>query len=78
MDNAVAELRESLRLDPHDPWANFNFGIILSNEGQNDAARECFQQAVEVDPEFANAHFNLANAEYKLRRFDSAIGAGGR
>ncbi len=58
---------------PHDPWANFNLGIILSNEGQTFAARDLFEAAVQADPEFSTAHFNLANAQYKMGQFNPAI-----
>ena len=28
-----------------------------------------------ADPEFAQAHFNLANAHYKMQRYDAALAA---
>jgi tetratricopeptide (TPR) repeat protein len=45
---------------PPDPMLLFNFAVLLEDLGQAHAAERRYLQALEVDPEFADAHFNLA------------------
>jgi tetratricopeptide (TPR) repeat protein len=60
LDAAKAELTKAAELDP--PSAGkyyYNFGAILVNAGQNDAAGDAFKTAIEKDPNYADAYYQL-------------------
>jgi tetratricopeptide (TPR) repeat protein len=50
-----------------------NFGADFLKQGRLDEAIAEFQRSVEVDPDYAAAHFNLAYAYDQRQRFDEAI-----
>jgi tetratricopeptide (TPR) repeat protein len=50
-----------------------NLGMALSLQQKDSAAEEAFRKAIELRPEFALAHFNLANVLMDLARFDEAL-----
>jgi tetratricopeptide (TPR) repeat protein len=55
---AQAELTKAAQLDP--PKAGqyyYNLGAVLTNSGQGDAASQAFQQAIQADPNYAEAYY---------------------
>jgi len=59
-------------------WANHPvainmLGIIAYHSGNNDDAAGCFSQAINIRPEYADAHYNLGNALKALGRLEEAI-----
>src|SRR5678816_2912488 len=48
-------------------------GLRLTDEGQLSEAVEQLQQAVQIDPEFAEAHAALGRAYFKLRQWQNAV-----
>jgi tetratricopeptide (TPR) repeat protein len=60
LDVAQAELTKAAQLDaPQAGKYYYNFGAILVNAGQNDAAGDAFKKAIEVDPNYADAYYQL-------------------
>jgi tetratricopeptide (TPR) repeat protein len=59
LDQAIAEFRESLRLNPQSAPTRYNLGFALSSSGRRDEAIEAFQEALRIDPDYAQAHNNL-------------------
>lgn len=59
---------------PEEAVKRNNFGADLLKQGRLDEAIAEFQRAVEIDPTYAAAHFNLAYAFERRERFDEAIG----
>jgi tetratricopeptide (TPR) repeat protein len=60
LDDAKTNLAKAAELDP--PGAGkyyYNLGALLVNGGQNDAALDEFKKAVEADPTYADAQFQL-------------------
>ncbi len=53
--------------------AQDNLGIVLMQKGRIDAAINCFQQALQIRPDFAEARNNLGNALLQTGRVDAAI-----
>ena len=53
---------QALILDPRNPRLWVDYGGLLMSTGQVDAATQAFRQAVALKSNYANAHFNLANA----------------
>jgi tetratricopeptide (TPR) repeat protein len=59
LDAAIAEFRESLRLNPGSAPTQYNLGFALSARGRRDEAIAAFQEALRIDPDYAQAHNNL-------------------
>jgi tetratricopeptide (TPR) repeat protein len=58
---AQAELTKAAQLDPQNAGKYYyNLGAVLVNAGQNDAAAQAFKQAIQVDPNYADAHYQFA------------------
>ena len=58
-DEAIAEYRQSLRLNPVSAPTQYNLGFALSARGRRDEAMSAFQEALRLDPDYAQAHNNL-------------------
>jgi tetratricopeptide (TPR) repeat protein len=59
LDEAIAEFRESLRLNRDSAPTQYNLGFALSARGRRDEAIAAFQEALRLDPGYAQAHNNL-------------------
>ena len=59
LDEAIAEFRESLRLNRESAPTHYNLGFALSARGRRDEAIAAFQEALRIDPDYAQAHNNL-------------------
>jgi tetratricopeptide (TPR) repeat protein len=60
LDVAQVELTKAAQLDaPNAGKYYYNFGAILVNAGQNDAAGDAFKKAIEADPNYADAYYQL-------------------
>jgi tetratricopeptide (TPR) repeat protein len=60
---ARAELEKAAALDPANGGRYFyNLGAILTNIGQTDPAMDSFKKAIEMDPNYADAHYQMAVA----------------
>jgi len=60
--NKIPEMQEALakavELDPTNAGRyQYNLGAVLTNSGQQDAACNAFKKALEVDPNYADAHY---------------------
>ena len=62
LDEAIAEYKQAITLDPKFALAHYNLGIALRAKGQVEAAIAEFKQAIRLDPKLALAHNNLGNA----------------
>jgi len=75
-EDAVTLYSEFVELRPRRSDVLNNLGVALSNLGRYQDAEQCYRQAIEINPEFAEALCNLANllqgdpqeAEIWLRR----------
>src|SRR5206468_386236 len=55
---AQAELNKAAQLDPTQAGKYFyNLGAVLVNTGQTEPAGEAFKKAIEIDPKYADAHY---------------------
>ena len=59
-ENAIDALNAAKALDPNDPKVRNYLGCACSQKGWTQAAEKEFQKAIELDPNFGDAHFNLA------------------
>ncbi len=68
--DALAEIRTALRLDPLNLKYNDNLGQEYVVGGEYDLAIEQFKKVVEMDPSFASVHGGLANAYFFTGKYD--------
>ena len=57
---AIESLTRSLAIDPKNAQAHNYLGIACSQKGWQENAEQEMRKAVEIDPGYADAHFNLA------------------
>jgi Flp pilus assembly protein TadD len=57
---ALAALSQATLLDPQNPRARNFLGVVIGREGWIDGAQQELRRAVELNPAYADAHYNLA------------------
>jgi TolB-like protein/Tfp pilus assembly protein PilF len=72
-DEAIAEMKRALELDPLSVIINADFGTVLCTAGRYDDAIEQLRKTLEMDPDFYYAHWNLGQALELKGRTDEAI-----
>jgi len=73
VDEAAAQAREALRIDPKDEGALFLAGILSARQGKFDAAEEYFLTLIEVSPGNFRGHLFLGMIHADRERFDDAM-----
>ena len=61
-DDALAAGRRAVGLTPRDPHCYHNLGVLHYHRLELDEAIHCAESAVALDPDFAGAHFGIAEA----------------
>jgi len=69
---AISSYQQTINTDPVNPVLRINLGGIYYSQKNFQAAANLFLQAVNLKPDFANAHYNLANALKQLGAFEDA------
>jgi Tfp pilus assembly protein PilF len=72
LDDAIAEFRESLRLNDGSAPTHYNLGYALATRGRRDEAIAAFEAALRIDPDYALAHNNLGALLEVSGRLDEA------
>jgi tetratricopeptide (TPR) repeat protein len=72
LDDAIAEFRQSIRLNPESATTRYNLGYALSARGRRDEAMTELNEALRLDPEYAQAHNNLGALLEVSGRLDEA------
>ena len=49
-----------------------NLGAYLAERGEKGLAAKCFSRAIELQPDFSDAHYNLGLALVEMGRLDEA------
>jgi tetratricopeptide (TPR) repeat protein len=82
---AVSALSRAVHEDPSDPKAHNYLAVVTRSLGWLDAAEAELQRAIEIKPDYANAHFNLAlmyldrkppAIELAKRQYEKAVSLG--
>lgn len=60
VSDAVTHYRKALAIKRHHPSAAFHLGIALEDLGKLNEAIDAYRRAIESDPFFADAHYNLS------------------
>jgi hypothetical protein len=71
-DDALRAGRMAVQLDPNDKFAQHNLNVLHYQRLELDAAIECAERALAIDPEMPGAHIGIAEAS--LARGDFARG----
>ncbi len=72
-DKAREQYELALREYPDDIAALSMLGIIEEKAGNFDKAVECYQKALSVDKTIPVIHLNLANINFELKKWDTAV-----
>ncbi len=72
-DEAEANYRRAIELDPKRASFHFNLGLVLEKRGANRDAMKEYKTAVELDPGHAWAHYQIGSLLEKSGRDNSAI-----
>lgn len=59
-DQALAALSQAMVQDPRNPRIRNFLGVVIGRKGWIDGAQSELRRAVELDPSYADAHYNLA------------------
>ncbi len=70
---AVNSYVQAIQTSPTNPDLRIALGSIFYGVGQFNQAEQLFAQAVQLKPNHANAHYNLANALIKQEKFEAAV-----
>ncbi len=71
--NALAEFREAVRLNPNDVEARVHIGVVLMDENEVDDAIKQLHAAIQLDPDHAVGHLNLGLALMRKDDLENAI-----
>jgi rhomboid protease GluP len=72
-DNAAAEMKRVLALDPHNETAQFELGRIYLAQKQPAKAEAIFQQLLKANPNSANGHAGMAQVLTVTRNYAEAL-----
>ena len=73
LEQAVAEMRRALELDPLDPFYNTLLGLLLHSTRQFEPAIAQLQRAIDLDPTFSFSHWFLSITYAQNGQFEEAI-----
>lgn len=73
LDEAIESLYAAVYFEPQNQALLYQLGLLLLEDEAYDDARQAFEAALAIQPEFANASFFLAQAYSFLDREDEAV-----
>src|SRR3989442_692467 len=73
---ALEHLKRVIEADPGNAYAFYYTGVAMDELGRHEAARDAFQAAVTVSPNYPAAQVGLAHALRKTGELDEAIRVG--
>ncbi|MGB3453195.1 MAG: tetratricopeptide repeat protein [Moheibacter sp.] len=59
-DMFISKLEQEIKANPNNAQNYFNLGVINMDKGNDEKAKEYFEKATQVDPNYKNAYTNLA------------------
>jgi adenylate cyclase len=72
-ENAIAEMKKALQLDPFSPIYNTVFGLAYFYARKYDLAEGQFKKAIDLNPNFFVTHYHLAWLYSQFGQYESAI-----
>src|SRR5277367_5672772 len=71
-EDAIANYRKALEIEPKDAVTHYNLAFALKYKGDTREALKEFQSASELRPKWAKAHYGLGSVWYDLQDQDAA------
>ena len=65
--------KTAVTLDENDPFAHVALGRVYTAKGEHQAAIQCCDEAIALNPSYASAHFGRAHSLWMWGRADEAI-----
>jgi serine/threonine-protein kinase len=75
LDEAIAEHRKAIELDPKRGLSHRNFGLALAKQGKPAEAVEAYRRAIDLSPKYAATYPSLGLALTELGRLEEAVAA---
>ena len=72
-DNAIAEYREALKINPNNIEAHLKMGFLLYNVKKSEEGMAHLEKAIQLDPDNALVHHDLGMALLHQRKYDQAV-----
>jgi TolB-like protein/Tfp pilus assembly protein PilF len=69
-EEALAQFKRALELDPLNLTFNTNLATGYANRRQYDLALDQFKKTIDMDPNYASAHDNLGSAYFDMGKYD--------
>lgn len=73
VERAIIIVNGIAQLEPQNPARRYQLGVLLASNDQLDAAVSAFEQAVALDPQYANARYFLALGYAEQGKAEAAI-----
>lgn len=73
-ENAAAEMKRAIVLDPRDETAQYNLGLIYMEQKQPEKAEDVFTQLLKIHPNSANGHAGMARVLTYNGHYAEALG----
>lgn len=73
LDEALYYATQAARYQPQNPRITHHLGRVLEAQKNIYEAENAYRLAIQQAPDFAQAHFNLANVLFNLRRYGEAM-----
>lgn len=70
---AIAEYRESLRIEPRDPMVHFDLAYQLDAVGKTEESIQEYAEALTLEPGFAQAHFSVGLVLARIGRIQESL-----
>lgn len=69
----ISSYQRAIVLDPQNPTYRLNLGGLYYSLGNYEEAVKLFEQTIALKPDWANAHYNLAWADYQRQNYQRAV-----
>ncbi|MCP4107715.1 MAG: tetratricopeptide repeat protein [Desulfobacteraceae bacterium] len=73
LNNAAAEIRKDIELDPTNPVLHYRLGNVYRRMKESDKAEEQYQKALSIKPEFPDALNNMGLMLAAKGKYDKAV-----
>ncbi len=70
---ARAELEKAIQIDPQDPQAYDDLGVMYFTDQQYKSAADNFEKAIQANPDFSQAYGHMGWVYYALKNYEDAI-----
>ena len=71
--SADCYFNRAIRFSPRDSTVRMIYGTYLFKRGDREGALKRYQEALDIQPESAEAHYNMGLLQLELKRFDQAL-----